>query len=241
MKNTPANPCVFTGLMFCGGCGARMQLQHYFASGKKHDYYRCRTYGESIPYPVRLCSSNSIRVSVITEIVKEVIRTVSRYAITDEAAFRSAMERESKAIRPDKQKQLTGSIHAKEKRIAELEHLVKKLYEDYALGHISEERFDKLSVSYEQEEAETKGSLSALQAKINDSRLEAERAEQFLALAKRYRDCTEVTDEMIRAFVEKIVVHKTTLAESGQRTRNIEVHLNFIGNFTIPAEGTEEK
>ena len=60
-------------------------------------------------------------------------------------------------------------------------------------------------------------------------------------LAKKYRDCTEVTDEMIRAFVKKIVVYKTLRSESGQRTRSIEVHLNFIGNFTIPTEGMEEK
>ena len=59
--------------------------------------------------------------------------------------------------------------------------------------------------------------------------------------AKKYRNCTELTDEMIRAFVEKIVVYKTLCTESGQRTKSIEVHLNFIGNFTIPTEEIEEK
>ncbi len=59
------------------------------------------------------------------------------------------------------------------------------------------------------------------------------------ALAKKYRDCTEVTDEMIRAFVDKIVVHRTMYPASGQRTRQIEVHLNFIGQFSIPMEGME--
>ena len=239
-KHTPGKPCILTGLMFCGECGVPMHLQHCSGKGKV-SYYLCRTYQKSMSSPEHLCACNTIRVSVITEIVKEVIRTVSRYAITDEAAFRCAIERESRLIRPDERKLLEKSIHEKEKRIAELEHLVKKLYEDYALGHIPEERFDKLSVSYEQEEEEIRQSLSNLQTQINDTRVNAERAEQFLALAKRYRDCTEVTDEMIRAFVEKIVVHKTVRSESGQRTRDIEVHLNFIGNFTIPAEGTEEK
>ncbi len=41
---------------------------------------------------------------------------------------------------------------------------------------------------------------------------------------------------MIRAFVDKIVVHRTIRPTPGQRTRQIEVHLNFIGQFSIPME-----
>ena len=240
MTNVPGKPCVFTGLMICGECGAPMHFNRCVRR-KEGSNYVCGSYRKSISYAERLCTYNGIRVSTITEIVKEVIGNVTRYAITDEDAFRQALEKESKAIRPEAQKQMTKSIHAKEKRIAELEHLMKKLYEDFALSRISDERFEKLSSSYEQEEAETKQSLSELQSRINDAHSEAERTERFLALAKKYRDCTEVTDEMIRAFVEKIVVYKTLCTGSGQRTKSIEVHLNFIGNFTIPTEGIEGK
>ncbi len=110
---------------------------------------------------------------------------------------------------PDNQKQLAKQIRMKEKRVAELEHLLKKLYEDYALGRITEERFDKLSGSYEEEEATLRESLEVEQAQQHEVQADAERTKQFLALAKKYRDCTEVTDEMIRAFVDKIVVHRT--------------------------------
>ncbi len=240
ITNVPGKPCVFTGLVICGECGVPMRFHHCVGHEEVNDFI-CSTHKKSASYAERLCTHNSIRVSVISDIVRDVIQSVSQYAITDQEAFQRALEKESKKIRPDEQKQLTGSIHAKEKRIAELEHLVKKLYEDYALGHITEERFDKLSVSYEQEEEEIRQSLSELQTKVNDVDSERKRTEQFLSLAKKYQDCTEITDEMIRAFVEKIVVHKTVRSESGQRTRDIEVHLNFIGNFTIPAEGTEEK
>ena len=240
MTNVPGTPCVFTGLLICGECGVPMHFHRYAGHEDANDFI-CNTRRRSASYTERFCIYNSIRVSAITEIVKEVIRTVSRYAITDEDAFRHALEKESKTVRLDEQKQLMKLIHAKEKRIAELEHLIKKLYEDFALGRISEERFDKLSVYYEQEEDEIKQRLSEFQTKVNDMDSERKRTEQFLILAKKYRDCTEVTDEMIRAFVKKIVVHKTIRSESGQRTRSIEVHLNFIGNFTIPMEGIEEK
>ena len=44
---------------------------------------------------------------------------------------------------------------------------------------------------------------------------------------------------MIRAFVEKIVVHKTIRSAAGQKTRQIEVHLSFIGQFVLPQKAQE--
>ncbi len=232
------NPCVFNGLMLCGECGVPMAF-HRYGNHEQANEYICRTHKKSAGYDQRLCTHNAIRVSVIYEIVRDVIRTVSRYAITDENAFRHRLEKEAKLLRPNSQKQLAKQIRSKGKRIAELEHLLKKLYEDYALGRITEERFDKLSASYEEEEATLRDNLAVDQDQQREVQADAERTEQFLALAKKYRDCTEVTDEMIRAFVDKIVVHRTMHPAPGQRTRQIEVHLNFIGQFSIPMEEME--
>ncbi len=231
-------PCVFNGLMICGECGVPMAF-HRYGSHEQSNEYICRTHKKSAGYDQQLCTHNAIRVSVIYEIVRDVIRTVSRYAIIDEDAFRHQLEKEAELLRPNSQKQLAKHIRSKEKRVAELEHLLKKLYEDYALGRITEERFDKLSASYEEEEATLRESLEVYQDQQREVQADAERTEQFLALAKKYRDCTEVPDEMIRAFVDKIVVHRTICPALGQRTRQIEVHLNFIGQFSIPMEGME--
>ncbi len=234
------NPCVFNGLMLCGECGVPMAF-HRYASHEQANEYICRTHKKSAGYDQQLCTHNAIRVSVIFEIVKDVIRTVSQYVITDEDGFRRRLEKEATLSRPNSQKQLAKQIRSKEKRVAELEHLLKKLYEDYALGRIKEERFDKLSALYEEEEATLRENLAVDQDQQREVQADAERTEQFLALAKKYRDCTEVTDEMIRAFIDKIVVRRTIRLSSGQRTRQIEVHLNFIGQFSIPMEGMENE
>ena len=216
-------------------------LFHRYKAREEINDFCCRTHKKSATYDQQLCTHNAIRVSVIYEIVRDVIRTVSRYAITDEDGFRQRLEKEAKLSRPDNQKKLAKQIRSKEKRIAELEHLLKKLYEDYALGRITEDRFDKLSASYEEEEATLRENLTADQAQLNEVQADANRTEQFLTLAKKYRDCTEVTDEMICAFVDKIVVHRTIRPAPGQRIRQIEVHLNFIGQFSIPSKGMENK
>ena len=240
MYSAPGKPSVFNSLMVCGECGVPMLL-HRVKDHEDGGDFVCRTHKKSAAYEERLCTHNSIRVTVIREIVRDTLRTVNRYAIADEDGFRRRLAQEAAAYQPDDRKQLAKHIREKEKHIARLEHLLKKLYEDYALGHIPEERFDKLSAQYEQEEAMLKAELANDQARLNEVQTASEQTDKYLALARKYRDCTEVTDDMILAFVEKIVVYRTIRPAKGQSTRQIEVHLNYIGQFPIPTEGMENE
>ena len=236
--NTVRSRSVLCGLMICGECGKPMTL-HTKSYDEGNNEFICSTHKKSEGYAERLCTHNAIRISVVKGIVKDVIQTVSRFAITDEEGFRRTLAKQAQQAQPDLQKRISRQIRATEKRIAELEHLLKKLYEDYALGRIMETRFEKLAASYEQEEAQLKEHLITEKAQLAEAQKEADRTEQFLALARKYRDCTEITDDMIRAFVEKIVVHKTVRSSTGQKTRQIEVHLSFIGQFVLPKEAQE--
>ncbi len=240
MASAPGKSCALKGLMVCGECGVPMKFHRMTGHEECNDFV-CRTHQKSAAYEERLCTHNSIRVTVIREIVRDTLRAVNRYAIADEDGFRRRLAQEAAAYQPDDRKQLAKHIREKEKHIARLEHLLKKLYEDYALGHIPEERFDKLSAQYEQEEALLKAELADDQARLSEVQTTSAQTDKYLALARKYRDCTEVTDDMILAFVEKIVVYRTIRPAKGQRTRQIEVHLNYIGQFPIPTEGMENE
>lgn len=224
MASAPGKSCALKGLMVCGECGVPMKFHRMTGHEECNDFV-CRTHQKSAAYEERLCTHNSIRVTVIREIVRDTLRTVNRYAIADEEGFRRRLAREAATYQPDDRKQLAKAIREKEKHIARLEHLLKKLYEDYALGHIPEERFDRLSAQYEQEEATLKVELADDQVRLNEVQTASAQTDKYLALARKYRDCAEVTDDMILAFVEKIVVYRTIRPAKGQRTRQIEVHL----------------
>ena len=70
---------------------------------------------------------------------------------------------------------------------------------------------------------------NALEAFHNDT----DRADRFLALAKKYTDFTELTTPMIFEFVDKIFVHAPEKID-GERTVEIDIYLKFIGRFDIP-------
>ena len=119
------------------------------------------------------------------------------------------------------------------KRIAELDMLIKKLYETYAMGKLEEKRFEMLSAEYEKEQDELEQTLASDQASLGQFNEDTDRADKFLALAKKYTDFSELTAPMINEFVEKIVVHAPDRS-TGERIQEIEIYLKFIGKFDVP-------
>ena len=53
--------------------------------------------------------------------------------------------------------------------------------------------------------------------------------EDFLDKAKRYTDITELTPELLRLFIEKIVVHEKEVKWSKHVPQTVEIYYNGIG------------
>jgi len=231
----------FHHLVYCSECGKLMTEQRcwrHHENGRQYfrDYFQCSDYSQSTYRVKKGCKSNIMTVRNLRLLVQETIQVVSRYALRDEEDFRRQLQKAAAHQQPGEISVMQKSIRRMERRIAELDHLLKKLYEDYALEKITEARFEKLSPEYEQEQAELLQSLENEKQKLTKQQSDTDRADQFLKLAKKYRDAEELTDDMIREFIEKIVVHHTVRDDEGEASRCIEIYLNFIGCFAIPPE-----
>ena len=226
-----ANP--LTGLMFCADCGAKMYNHRNRNAQFLNDNYNCSAYTRTATRETRLCCSHSISTRTVRTLLLETIRTVSTYAFSNEEAFRQKVLAASKLKHEADTKELKKKIAKAKKRSAELDVLIKKLYESYAMGKISEHRFDTLCAEYEREQAELETMIAAEQSALEAFRTDTDRADQFLALAKKYTDFTELTTPMIFEFVDKIFVHAPEKID-GERTMEIDIYLKFIGKFDIP-------
>lgn len=226
-----ANP--LTGLMFCADCGAKMYNHRNRNARFLNDNYNCSAYTRTATRETRLCCSHSISTRTVRTLLLETIRTVSAYAISNEEAFRQKVLTASRLKHEADTKELKKKITKAKKRSAELDVLIKKLYESYAMGKISEHRFDILCAEYEREQAELENMIAAEQSALEAFRTDTDRADQFLALAKKYTDFTELTTPMIFEFVDKILVHAPEKID-GERTMEIDIYLKFIGKFDIP-------
>ena len=231
-----ANP--LTGILFCADCGAKMynhRSERTRKDGSKTpvDFYNCANYTLTLQRATKKCCSHSITTKAVRALILDTIQTVSTYAIANETEFKYKVLEASKIKQETEARELKRKINRAKKRSAELDVLIKKLYESYAMGKIPEKRFDMLSADYEKEQAELEEIIASDLAELDVFATDADRAHQFLALAKRYTDLTELTTPMINEFVDRILVHAPEKID-GERTMEIEIYLKFIGKFEIP-------
>ena len=163
----------------------------------------------------------------------EAIRSASTYALENEAEFIQKVRSASEVRQAEAVKALKQRMRRDQKRAAELDEIIKKLYESFALGKISEKRFDMLSKEYEREQEALEASIANAQAELDNYEADTARVDQFIALAKKYTDFSELTTPMINEFVDKIVVHEADKS-SGERTQEVDIYLKFIGKFDVP-------
>ncbi len=100
-------------------------------------------------------------------------------------------------------------------------------------GKISDERFMKMTASYEAEQKELNVRVIALKEFLDHAKEKTLNAEHFLSLVKKYADIKELDAEIIREFVEKIIVFNAEKV-NGHKTQRIQIIYNCIGAIDVP-------
>ena len=238
-----ANP--LTGLLYCADCGEKMYNHRSRGNKEKGnfpaDFFDCSTYTLARQKRYKSCKGHFITTKALRVLILETIRSVSAYAISNPAEFMEKVRAASQIRQQDAAKEAKRKLNKDRKRRDELDGIIKKLYESFAVGRISAERFDSLLADYEAEQKELDASVNEAEADLASFEEDTSRAEQFLALAKKYTDFTELTTPMINEFIEKIIVHAPEKVD-GDRVQEVEIYLSFIGCFELSAtEPTPEE
>ena len=103
------------------------------------------------------------------------------------------------------------------------------------VGKISDERFAKMSATYEAEQKALESRIAELDEFITTAKEKSLNAEYFLQLVQKYTDIKELDAEIIREFVEKIIVFKAEKVD-GHRVQRIQIIYNCIGAVEIPSK-----
>ena len=122
----------------------------------------------------------------------------------------------------------------------QVQKIFKKLYEDSVLGRITTEQFQMLSGSYTEEQNLITVGIPQKESEIQHLRETVSGTDSFLDKAKRYTDITELTPELLRLFIEKIVVHEKEVKWSKHAPQTVEIYYNGIGYVGSGQQDVEE-
>ena len=226
----------YSGLVFCADCGSNMVLHRAHTMSASYNHFTCRTYkkdGEA-------CTGHYIRECVLDEIVLEDLRRVTSAAREHPEKFAAYIGSKQSAELQREIRRQEKELAAMRKRKAELDAIFKKLYEDSVLDRITTEQFQMLSGSYTEEQNLITVGIPQKENELQRLRETVNETDSFLDKAKRYTDITELTPELLRLFIERIVVHEKEVKWSKHAPQTVEIYYNGIGYVGSGQQDVEE-
>ncbi len=220
---------LFSGLAYCADCGAKLYYCTANSFTENQDHYVCSNYKSN----TGTCAAHYIRAVVLRDVVREHLEKTIQYVRAHEGEFtrlvldRSVTDQRRELLK--KQKELAQA----ERRIAELDGLFQRVYEDNVAGKLNDERFSKLSASYEAEQRTLEARAGELRRDLEKGQEDAVNVAQFVALVRKYTEVPELTPTILNEFVKKVIVH-TPDKVCGRRRQIVQVVYNFVGEVEIP-------
>ena len=230
-----------SGLLYCADCGSRLAyINSKPKDGKIYDSnqaFRCSRYHNKY----HSCTGHYIKASTIEMLIYQATKRVSQYVLKDEKEFVEQLKAQYELqCEKDNTDDKIELLEAK-RRMMDLADLIKGLYENFTLGRLPERQFNRLMTEYDTEQSSLEQRISELETATERISTKAVQIDKFVRLVKKYRDFEELTTPMLNDFIEKVVIHEAEGGRTKDRTQQVDIYFNFIGNFVLPLSEDEYK
>ena len=222
---------LFSGLVYCPDCGAKLHFCAAKSLKRNQEFWRCSNYKDGRG----TCQIHYIRDVVLERIVLEAISSLADFVKCHEPVFLYMLAKKTNAMRQKEHKRLEQAVEQGTKRIAEIDRLIEKVFEQNAIGVLSDERFSKMLQSYEKEQkaltqevAESRQTLEEAKQKATDLRL-------VLRTLREMTEINELTPTLVNSLIERIEVHNNDKS-SGHCYVKVDIYFTAVGMIDIPTE-----
>lgn len=205
-RRSPGSKAVglFSGMIFCGDCGASMVRKTVPAGEKKYVYYVCSVHKQD-----KSCSPHRIRDNALEEIVldslkqhiSEVVDMSELLTITDTAPLRTAQAQK-----------VQRQLDKKHEEYEKLQKLLMSLYENLADGIIDREEYTRLKASFTARADEAEKQMDALREQLEDIHNHGTENAWMNEFIKR-QGLTALDRAVVVALIDKILIHSNDVVE----------------------------
>ena len=195
---------LFSGMLFCGDCGASMVRKTVPAGEKKYVYYVCSAHKQD-----KSCSPHRMRDTALEEIVldslrqhiREVVNMSELLNITDTAPLRNAQAQK-----------VQRQLDKKREEYEKLQKLLMSLYENLTDGVIDREEYARLKASFTARADEAEKQMDALRESLNDIQSHGTENVWMNEFIKR-QELASLDRAVVVALIDKILIHSNDVVE----------------------------
>jgi len=224
---------IFSGLLVCADCGRNLHYHYNNRNGRDIEYFSCTGYNKGKRNDCN--ATHYIRVDFLEQVVLAEIRRLTRFACKYENEFVKAV---SEYAKDSLKSQIDANESEMKKLLArdkELDRIFERLYEDNLSGKISDERFKKLSLSYEKEQSEINERKILVSNQLDDLYGKTITTEKFVDAVRKYTRVKKLTNRMVNELIEHIDVYHAEKVD-GLKTQRLIIYYNCIGAIKMPED-----
>jgi DNA invertase Pin-like site-specific DNA recombinase len=211
---------IYSGILFCTDCRKRMYVNRGTKTLIRKHSYVCGTYRNTTNKFAAKCSTHYIRKSVLVELVLADIRRVFSFITEYKAEFIAyAKDKYEKALENSIIK-VRQEYQRSKVRLAELDSIFRKLYEDRVFDKITEAQFAAMTVSYNEERDTLTARIAEIENILRQSDEQKSNAAEFIKIVEKYENIKELNFEILHEFIDRIYIHE---ADKENCTREIEI------------------
>ena len=213
----------YAGYLFCGECGSRLYLHRGKTIKPENNNFQCGGFQRRTTD----CTAHYIRENVLDQIVLHNLKTVTAFAREQPEEFYAMATQNGEAEAKKFYKTAEREKIQIERRIKELDNIIRCLYEDRVTGRITPERYDVMAGGYEQEQAELRQELQSITEHIGQMDMQEKCIREFMDKAKSYIEMPKLTPELLRVFIRRIEVYEKPEKYSRTCGNPIIIHYAF--------------
>ena len=220
---------LFSGLVFCPDCGAKLHFCASKSLRRDQEFFRCANYKDGRG----TCKIHYIRDVVLEDIVKEAISGLTDFVKCHEAVFLYMLAKKNSAMQKAEYNRMKLAVERDEKRIKNIDRLIKSLYEDKVLGELEDDRYTMLMAEYEKEQRELIASVAAMRKTLESTDQKAVDLRLLLKTLRELTDVNELTPTIVNSLIDRIEVHNNDKS-GGHCYVKVDIYFSAVGMIDIP-------
>lgn len=215
---------MFAGLVKCASCGSSLNVSR--KSTGQYTGFSCWVYKN---YGKERCTSHAIGWKTLCTLVLDDINRNLRAAKKARKGYIDTLT----ALKTDVEMRATDKAKKELKRVNkqldELDKITSKLYEDNAIGRISDEKYIVMSGKYEIEQNKLMQKSAELSEQIGKISEIYKGIDNFMELIDSHTEIKELNAKILNEFIDRIVVFEKTENQDGTKSQRVDIYYKFIG------------